>query len=881
MINLMRILPTILIVICCFSTMFAQKGDALVHRVLESSKFQNNDLAYEITSEHLSSASGVYHIYFRQLYEEIPILGTESSLHLDSNDFVLAERLKFIAPANLKDMGAVTKSLSPKQAIEAVASSMKYQISQPLLVLDKKGRHSNEFWLSNGGISQRDIKSRLVFIPNEANAYTLVWEVDILQLDNQHWWEFYVDATTGEIVAMEDRMRSCDIASHKANDAVHDVDYFRIKNDCSPLPNTASCTECYEVIEYPLESPYFGKRSIVENPADPIASPYGWHDTNGIPGPEYTTTRGNNADVYESNDNFGYHPDGGQSLEFTGYDFDQEFTSENQYVDASITNLFYWTNIVHDITYRYGFTESAGNFQVNNYDRGGVAGDDINTFGQSVVRRCNGSFSTPEDGERPHMIINICRNKDGDFDSTLIVHEWGHGLSNRLTGGGAVVNCLRNTENPSEGWSDWLATILTMQEGHTGETPRYIASYLRDHGQNGPGVRFFPYSTNMTDNPLTYDDLPDREGVHRIGAIWGTMIWEMTWALIDEYGFDEDIYNFTGNINQDAGNIMAMAIVTEGMKITACRPGFVDARDAIITAARQIYGHEVLCFVWRAFAKRGLGVWAEQGDSDNQFDGTSSYANPFDDVRFYLENEVFCYESDYQNVVGASPLGGVYIGPGVTDNGDGESFNFDPKVAGPGTHTITYVLAQTACAEAESISKEIRVEEDVTAPQIECVSDAVFNVPIGKSYELFDFRGNTPTTDNCPGELEVIQTPAPGTILTTSENEITITSTDGVGNQAICSFNLTLVFITEEEITDGGFTVLPNPVSDEIVLYNPQEKKIVGIEIWDLLGRRVQNLVLDSTESENRFSVEELSSGTYFIMINTIELTKMIRLVKN
>ena len=882
MANLKHILSSFLIAIFCFSAGMAQKSNDHIDHALEAKKYQIKDLQYSITSEHLSSISGVNHIYFRQLYEDFPILGTESSLHIERNGNVLAENLNFINLDKLGDIRSITSGISPKQAIEGIARAMNYRISQPLLVLDKKAKQTGEIWLTNGGISQRDIKCRLVFIPKETNTYALVWEVDILQLDNQHWWEFYVDARSGDVVTMEDRMQTCSISSHEANVVGPDLDYFRIENYVSPLPNAeSSCTECYEVIPFPLESPYFGDRKVVENPANPVASPYGWHDTNGILGAEFTTTKGNNVDAYESNNNFGYHPDGGPSLEFVGYDFDQEFSNENQYEDASITNLFYWTNIIHDITYQYGFTESAGNFQVNNYDRGGIVGDDINTFGQSVVRRCNGSFSTPEDGERPHMIINVCRNKDGDFDSTLIAHEWGHGLSNRLTGGGAVVNCLRNTENPQEGWSDWLATILTMQEEHTGSTPRYIASYLRNHGANGPGVRFYPYSVDMAVNPLTYDDLPDREGVHRIGAIWGTMIWEMTWALIDEYGFDPDIYNFTGDINQDAGNIMAMAIVTEGMKLTACRPGFVDARDAIITATRQIYGREALCFVWDAFAKRGLGYGAKQGDSDNQFDGTSSFANPFESPSFELENNVFCYESEsYQNVTGAGPPGGIYVGPGVTDNGDGESFSFDPVAAGIGTHTITYVLAQTECANGKTVSVEIRVEHDLAQPQIECVADVVFNIPFGQPYELFDFRGNTPTTDNCPGELEVIQIPEPGTILTSSVNEITITSTDGVGNQSSCSFILTLVFISEQEIRNGGLTILPNPMRDEVVLYNPQERKIVGIELWDLFGRRVWNLEFDNTDNENRFSVEGLSTGTYFIMVKTADSTKMIRLIK-
>ena len=51
----------------------------------------------------------------------------------------------------------------------------------------------------------------------------------------------------------------------------------------------------YRVFPIPFESPSDGDRVLVQNPADPSASPFGWHDTNGVAGPEFTVTRGNNV----------------------------------------------------------------------------------------------------------------------------------------------------------------------------------------------------------------------------------------------------------------------------------------------------------------------------------------------------------------------------------------------------------------------------------------------------------------------------------------------------------------------------------------------------------------------------------------------------------
>jgi extracellular elastinolytic metalloproteinase len=45
--------------------------------------------------------------------------------------------------------------------------------------------------------------------------------------------------------------------------------------------------------------------------------------------------------------------------------------------DAARTNVFYIINTVHDVWYKYGFTEAAFNFQQTNVQTGGVGGDRV------------------------------------------------------------------------------------------------------------------------------------------------------------------------------------------------------------------------------------------------------------------------------------------------------------------------------------------------------------------------------------------------------------------------------------------------------------------------------------------------------------------------
>ena len=174
---------------------------------------------------------------------------------------------------------------------------------------------------------------------------------------------------------------------------------------------------------------------------------------------------------------------------------------------------------------------------------------------------------------------------------------------------------------------------------------------------------------------------------HGVGSVWATALWEVTWALIDDYGFDTDFYNFTGDVDQDAGNIQAFALVTEGMKLQPCNPSFIDGRDAIIAADLAIYGGANECLLWEAFAKRGLGFSADAGSSGSTCDGTAAFDSPVPAIN---TEESICEGQGLQIFGGGTPTGGVYSGTGVTDDGNGLTYTFDPSIAGVGFHTITY-----------------------------------------------------------------------------------------------------------------------------------------------------------------------------------------------
>ena len=384
--------------------------------------------------------------------------------------------------------------------------------------------------------------------------------------------------------------------------------------------------DSHRVYPLPTEAPSFGSRVLVSNPAT-SASPFGWNDTNGVAGAESTLTVGNNVEAYtDLNDDdlpdAGSSPNGGAGLVF---DFPIDLTQPpSAYRPAAVSNLYFTINRMHDILYRYGFDEASGNFQVNNYGNGGLGNDSINGEAQDGGGTDNANFATPPDGQEPRMQMYIwtdaAPDRDGDLDNGVILHEFGHGVSNRLTG--SSVNCLNNAEQAGEGWSDYLGYMLTMPTGTEPATGRGIGTYALGEPTTGPGIRAFRYSTDMSINPQTYDSIKTAAVPHGVGSIWATMLWDLTYDLIDEYGFNANLV--TGN----AGNNKSLQLVMDGMKLQPCNPGFVDARDAILDADVADYGGANQCLIWNAFARRGLGFSATQGSTSSTTDGVQAFDLP-------------------------------------------------------------------------------------------------------------------------------------------------------------------------------------------------------------------------------------------------------------
>ncbi len=222
--------------------------------------------------------------------------------------------------------------------------------------------------------------------------------------------------------------------------------------------------------------------------------------------------------------------------------------------------------------------------------------------------------------------------RDGSFDNTVVAHEWGHYLSNRLIGNGNGLNAAQGRAM-GEGWSDFVAMLLFVKEedrnvpANAGFNGTYPDTPYPNGGPDfAPdvlnnayyyGLRRYPYTRDMSKNPLTFRHIADSEPlpatppmspkgstsenseVHNAGEVWATMLWECYSNLLND----------TARLSfAQAQERMKRYLVT-GMKLTPLDPSFVDARDALLAAMQaQDPADAERCLA--GFAKRGLGVGA-------------------------------------------------------------------------------------------------------------------------------------------------------------------------------------------------------------------------------------------------------------------------------
>ncbi|UBU16009.1 M36 family metallopeptidase [Nonomuraea gerenzanensis] len=314
-------------------------------------------------------------------------------------------------------------------------------------------------------------------------------------------------------------------------------------------------------------------------------------------------------------------------------------------LEAAIANLNAMHNRMHDWSYRLGFTETAWNMQADNGGRGGLGNDPEQGNAQAGARiltvRDNANQITGPDGTAPITNMYLWQPiagsfyspcVDGDYDMSVIGHEYTHAISGRMIGGPNAGWSGPQAGAMNESTSDLFSMEQLFEYGYrpAGDTPYVTGGYVT--GDKSRGIRNY----DMSKSPLNYSDLGyDIVGtqVHADGEIWSATQFDVRAAFVKRYGQGsarQQLSCAEGRtpVDRCPGNRRWAQLSFDALLLMASGAvDYVDHRDALLAADMIRFGGANQDIMWRAFAEHGLGsTAASNGPADA--DATPSFVNP-------------------------------------------------------------------------------------------------------------------------------------------------------------------------------------------------------------------------------------------------------------
>ncbi|QIE58097.1 HYR domain-containing protein [Rasiella rasia] len=191
-----------------------------------------------------------------------------------------------------------------------------------------------------------------------------------------------------------------------------------------------------------------------------------------------------------------------------------------------------------------------------------------------------------------------------------------------------------------------------------------------------------------------------------------------------------------------------------------------------------------------------------------------------------------------------------------------------------GTPVVVTVTVEDPSGNTATCTATVTVLDEI-APELDCPVDFTVQTIEGTQYEVENFitSGAVTATDNCTDPVNVVsQSPAVGDLLDPGVYPVTITVSDASGNEADCTFNLTVeavLGIGDNSFDISSVSMYPNPATDFVMLSNPQHIPLQDVRIYDVTGRLIKTIDARETLSEMSIDISELASATYLFLVNT------------
>jgi hypothetical protein len=318
-------------------------------------------------------------------------------------------------------------------------------------------------------------------------------------------------------------------------------------------------------------------------------------------------------------------------------------------ISAATVNLFAMHSLMHDWSYRLGFTESAWNAQQNNFATpppflgndpvtGNAQAAAITGGFPTFAGRDNATMNTQADGTssvtnmflwQPIAGTFYAPCVDGDYDMSVIGHEYGHMIENRMIGKGFRrqgdhAGAMGESFGDMNGGQYLNSMHLVPVDG---ENPWAVGPYatgnpttaIRNSNMSFPSDGPFPTpgvdpEVNTLNLGSTGYDITGPQ-VHADGEMWSVSNWTVRKQLLKRYPaagaqLDRDCAEGRVPVTQCPGDRRWFQLYYDAMLLMPVAPSFVAARDAILAADMTRFGGANQDLIWRGFALRGFGQFA-------------------------------------------------------------------------------------------------------------------------------------------------------------------------------------------------------------------------------------------------------------------------------
>ncbi len=181
-------------------------------------------------------------------------------------------------------------------------------------------------------------------------------------------------------------------------------------------------------------------------------------------------------------------------------------------------------------------------------------------------------------------------------------------------------------------------------------------------------------------------------------------------------------------------------------------------------------------------------------------------------------------------------------------------------------------------------SDAVTLSLDTELPTISCIANQTIDLQTSETEYIVSGAEFDPTAtnDNCAvASIENdFNTSASldGALIPIGTTTVEWTVTDESGNTEVCSFEILVNSATGiTELSDTYFNIYPNPAHNKLTISN-DKLLINSAEILDITGKTVEQFTVNTKQYS--VDISDLQNGIYFIKLQTNNLVKTIKVIK-